>query len=291
MGGIVWLASYPKSGNTWMRVFLARLLADDGAPFDINHISRDLDEGLGIASERSAFDQLSGIDASELLPDEIDALRPRVYEAAAARATRQMFVKVHDAYLRTPAGEPLIPLSATRAAIYIVRNPLDVAVSLAFHEAVDFDRAIAQMGDGDHAFSSSLSRLPCQLRQRLSTWGGHVASWIDAPGLACHVMRFEDMLARPDETFARAVRFLGLPVDDASIRAALEGARFERLRGEEERDGFVEKPHRAARFFRAGRVGGWRDHLSAAQARRVVADHRDVMQRLDYLDRDGCARF
>ncbi len=97
MSGIIWLASYPKSGNTWMRVFLAHLVGEDSVDDGINNLGSRLNEGLGIASERLAFDQFSGLDASELLPDEIDTLRPRVYEAAAAQATRPMFVKVHDA--------------------------------------------------------------------------------------------------------------------------------------------------------------------------------------------------
>jgi hypothetical protein len=291
MSGIVWLASYPKSGNTWMRVFLAHLVADGDVDLGINNLARRLNDGLGIASERFAFDELSGLDASELLPDEIDILRPRVYEAAAARATRTLFVKVHDAYIETPAGEPLISPAATQAALYMVRNPLDVAVSLAFHDAVDFDAAIGQMANQDYAFSTVTTRLPLQLRQRLSSWSRHVASWIDALGIERCVVRYEDMVEHPAETFSRAARFLGLPCDDARIRDALDKASFERLRDEEERDGFVEKPRRMQRFFREGRVGGWRAHLSAGQAQRIIVDHGDMMQRLGYIDRDGAPRY
>ena len=74
----VWLASYPKSGNTWMRMLIANLSAKD-APADIN----DLPERGGIASARGPFDYLTLIDSGLLTHDEIDVLRPRVYEELA----------------------------------------------------------------------------------------------------------------------------------------------------------------------------------------------------------------
>src|SRR6185437_3073775 len=59
MSGIVWIASYPKSGNTWMRLVLAHLVGEDRAAFGINNFGRHLNDSLGIASERHAFDQFS----------------------------------------------------------------------------------------------------------------------------------------------------------------------------------------------------------------------------------------
>ena len=79
----VWLASYPKSGNTWFRLLVANLSADDGKPVDIN----DLPERGGIASARAPFDHLLLIDSGLLTHDEADSLRPRVYEELARGAT------------------------------------------------------------------------------------------------------------------------------------------------------------------------------------------------------------
>jgi hypothetical protein len=75
----VWLASYPKSGNTWLRMLIANLSAVDDRPVDIN----DLPERGGIGSARGPFDYLTLVDSSLLTHDEIDALRPRVYEELA----------------------------------------------------------------------------------------------------------------------------------------------------------------------------------------------------------------
>ncbi len=109
----IWLASYPKSGNTWFRMLVANLSATDGKPVDIN----DLPERGGIASARGPFDYLTLIDSGLLTHDEIDVLRPRVYEELARGAQDDeydkpdaappvRFVKAHDAYTLTPKGEP-----------------------------------------------------------------------------------------------------------------------------------------------------------------------------------------
>ena len=67
---IVWLASYPKSGNTWMRAFLTALLNPEKSGLDINNMVPST-----IASSRQLFDEMSGVSASDLLPDEIDRLK------------------------------------------------------------------------------------------------------------------------------------------------------------------------------------------------------------------------
>ena len=73
MSVIVWLASYPKSGNTWFRMLIANLLAQDETPADIN----DLPECRDIASAREWFDQATMIEAGLLTHNEVDCLRPR----------------------------------------------------------------------------------------------------------------------------------------------------------------------------------------------------------------------
>ncbi|NJK96875.1 MAG: sulfotransferase domain-containing protein, partial [Bacteroidales bacterium] len=120
---IIWLASYPKSGNTWFRAFLANLLHPGDKPADINEL-----EGGPIASSRALFDEATGLSSSDLTPAEIENLRPFVYRYIARNSTEIIFHKIHDAYTLTSEGVALVPAEATRCAIYFVRNPLDVAV-------------------------------------------------------------------------------------------------------------------------------------------------------------------
>ena len=280
MTGIVWLASYPKAGNTWFRVLLAHLRRDRPRPDTLDSL------GAVIASARSWIDTAAGLEASDLTADEIDALRPAVYAraAAASRAPEPRLHKIHDAFTTPADGRPVIPVDATRGAIYFVRNPLDVAVSLAHHSASDVDTAIARMANDGHALCRRTDRLQNQVRQHLSSWSSHARGWIDNGQVPVHVVRYEDMIEAPAATAAAALRFAGVERTSAEIERAVEASRFERLQALERAEGFGERPSADRPFFRRGIAGAWRDELSAEQAARVIRDHHEMMRRLGYLE-------
>ena len=282
MNRIIWLASYPKSGNTWFRVFLSNLLNDGDGPSDINDLER-----TPIASARGMFDDITGIEASDLGADEIDRLRPELYLHLSENAEQPLFMKIHDAWTRLPGGKPLIPSEATACALYFLRNPLDVAVSFAHHSGWDYDRTIEKMADVSFAFCDRPRRLHNQLRQKLLSWSGHVESWTGGPSFPVHVMRYEDMKTRPFETFEKAVSFMDLPYTGGQIEKALAHSAFDVVQKQEAQHGFREKSPASARFFRKGRTGSWREELNETQAERIVADHAQVMGRFGYLDENG----
>ncbi len=282
MGGIYWLASYPKSGNTWLRAFLHNLRVDGDAPVDINELTTG-----AIASGRGWIDDVLGFDSDHLTPDEVDRLRPDVYRWS-VHAEEVGYHKIHDAYTVLPDGEPLVSREGTLGAVYIVRNPLDVAPSTASHYGCTVDRAIAIMGFPELAVAARRDGIARQqVRQRLLSWSAHVASWIDAPGLRCEVVRYEDLAARPLETFTRAAAFLDLPTDRPRVEKAIRHSEFSELRRQEDERGFHERGSRSEPFFRRGRAGGWRDSLTPEQVERIIDDHGAVMRRIGYLDAGG----
>jgi hypothetical protein len=273
---IVWLASYPKSGNTWLRVVLSNYWSEGGQSADINRLDSP------IASRRQMFDLAAGVEASDLTHEEIDSLRPQVYRQIAANNRRTLYFKIHDAY----TGE-LIPADATRGAVYIIRNPLDVAVSYAHHSNAPVEKTIGWMRDEKYGTSGGRRRLFDQLRQRLRSWSGHVLSWVDQTAVPVHVMRYEDMHARPLETFGAALRFSGVDYDEERLRSSLDHSSFEKLRQIEQTAGFAERPAGVEAFFRKGQAGGWKEVLDQEQVERVVGDHAEAMRRFGYLDTDG----
>ena len=159
MSRTFWLASYPKSGNTWFRLMLASFRRE-GA-LDIN----DLAEPRGMASARSWFDHVMLFPSGLLTHEECDRLRPMVYAAndgpAGDRELDEIwtrtggarFVKTHDAYTSAAEGQPMMGgREAADGVILIVRDPRDVSASLANHNNVTLDQAINFMGHAEASF-------------------------------------------------------------------------------------------------------------------------------------------
>jgi hypothetical protein len=274
MGKIVWIASYPKSGNTWLRALLASLRTG-GGPVDINAL-----QSTDGAPDRHRFDEVLGIDSADLTSDEVDSLRPRVYELVAANADDLTFFKIHDALLKTLAGELIAPPAVTHGGVYAVRHPYAVAPSFANHLGVSVKRAVEVMNDRGYAFAPGDHAAAPQVRQRLLDWSGHVESWLAAP-FPVHVVRYEDLHAAPMKELSRLAEFLGWRVKPGVVRRAVSAARFDRLKSQEEESGFREGP-RGRTFFRRGERDSWRTELRPELADVLRARHSAVMLRLGY---------
>jgi len=273
---ITWLASYPKSGNTWMRAFLT---AWQAGAVDINGLHAG-----SVMNSRHLFDEEMGLASSDLSLAELFRLRGGFHIRMAASMRAPCFVKTHDAF-RLPGGEAcLFPAGASAGCVYIVRNPLDVAVSFAHHEARSIDWTIERMADPDARLNWWSSGISPSLPEALSTWSGHVTSWLDQTLVPVHPVSYEAMSRNPRAAFAGVLRFAGLEVDEGVLDAAIAASRFEVLRDQEAAAGFGEKTQTSESFFRQGRAGGWRDALTRDQIARIVEDHGPVMARLGYLD-------
>lgn len=280
MGSIVWLASYPKSGNTWLRALLINYLRDADQPADINDLR---DPRTAHAASRAMFDDVVGVEASALSKETVWRLRPQAYRQLAREADGSLVLKVHDAW-QADGGVELFPEDVTRGVVYLVRNPLDVAVSWANHLGVSADDAAARMCAEDPVRLDS-EAVTDHLPQLIGNWSAHVRSWVDATSLPTLLIRYEDLHTRTAELLTEFVAFCGLDVDAARTRKAVAYSSFGELRRQERENGFRERPPAAGdAFFRRGEIGGWRSELSTEASGRLIDAHRATMARLGYLD-------
>lgn len=273
MGGIIWLASYPKSGNTWMRAFLHNLMRNPDRPIEPSALTA-LTLGDGLAQ---FYQPHSPRPTVELSHEEIARLRPLVQRDLTRRSPDSVFVKTHN-WLGEDHGVPCISMEYTAGAIYIVRNPLDVVISLADHFGLSIDGAIERMADPLARTANAPHRVP----DVMSSWSNHVRSWTQTPSPRLHVIRYEDMLNKPLQAFGGVVRFLGLKPSRERLQKAIDFSSFGVLQKLEAEKGFTERSEFSERFFRKGRSGQWRDVLSEAQQRAILETHGEQMARFGY---------
>jgi len=274
MSSIVWLASYPKSGNTWVRAFLHNYLENSSEPADIN----SLDKYFADDSKPYWYQNHTDRPLHELSMRDICLLRCQVHQDIASSRAGSVIVKTHS-LLGAYDGIPLHEMSVTAGAIYVVRNPLDVVLSLADHFGISIDDAIAFMNDpatGSPTDEANVASV-------LGSWSGHVESWTSEESPSLHVVRYEDLIDRPLKAFAGIVSFLNLGRDAPAIKRAMRFSSFQALRSQESSKGFVEKSPNSARFFRAGRKNQWPGKLSRDQVTALVEAHREQMSRFRYV--------
>ncbi|SLN37574.1 Sulfotransferase domain protein [Roseovarius litorisediminis] len=257
---IIWLASYPKSGNTWIRSLLAHYFMPAGMAPDINNLRKFTTGDV----RQDFFDAAAGKPFRGETIEEWANIRQKAIRLIAASKQGSHFVKTHCQAVNY-LGADLIPPEVTQGAIYLIRNPFDLAPSFARHQSADIDAAIERMANPDSVMGTETG-----IYDALGRWDDHIKSWTTAPGLPRYVIRYEDMLDKPAKTVRSLLeKFLSVKFDNPRLARAIKANSFEAMKKQEETLGFSEKPRGMKSFFAKGQAGVWREDLTPEQVARI----------------------
>ncbi len=270
---IVWLASYPKSGNTWTRIFLSNYLVNAKEPIPINQAHRLVLIDCNTKTYRIAAGRDINVDDVELTL----SLRDKVLRGIIANDADINLVKTHNTR-NLVRGVTMIPDKYTRSAVYILRNPLDMVLSYARHYGLKIEDAVEAIS---HPYNAN-APTDETVTQFLGTWSDHVNSWTSGAHYPVLVLKYEDLLADPKRHFAKLIEHFGLPVDEERLERAIRFSSFKELKKQEEKSGFIERPEQSDKFFGKGTSGQWQSELSEEHVKYLRHEHRDVMERYGY---------
>ena len=274
---LVWLASYPRSGNTFTRILLANYLASEGDAYDLNllqdFIPSDTNENLW---------KSAGI--PPIRPDDWEGVwkaRPTVFAHYRKTKGRQALscLKTHSANIIT-FGAGGFDFRENDRALYIVRHPLDVLISLADFNGRDIESTIDVMTCSGFAVRKDGSG---RMEVR-GSWGEHVASWISSAPCPLLLVRYEELAAETERTLRDILSFLGIPIVERRVQQALALSRFDKLREQEAEGSFIEShaDTTSGRFFREGKSLQWLGKLGPEQASRLADACEKIMTPLGY---------
>lgn len=273
---INWLASYPKSGTTWIRMFLNAYMTK--FPLNLNsayqYVANDINPALMQLTTTKCVNDLS-VNEQFLYRT---AMLGNIVELC---PINNVCLKTHNAKVRVD-DIPAIPPNLSNFAIYVIRDPRDVCISLSNHMGLTIDETIGFMGNLSQAIEMPETRLV----HILLTWAKHVASWTtENENLQTMVLRYEDLLAEPREMFITILEALNLDkLNNAEERLdfALQESKFENLKKLEKVGGFIEQGVRGD-FFRVGSNGQWKSDLTEDERYQIESEHEDVMEEYGYI--------
>jgi len=258
---IHWLASFPKSGNTWVRFLWQAYVTGNG---DINANLR-----LSFADNlQSGYQQAAPFELAAMGREHRALLRPVVLMNLISQiALRPLVVKTHCAAFRVNSMD-LIPAELSKSYTYLIRDPRDVAVSYARHLGKTVDEAIEFMGDERHTLDGHAP-------QFVLGWSNNVKSWERMDGI---IVRYEDLKADPAYCFSAILKNWGVDPDPERVARAVELTEWDRMKKQEQEEGFIEAGE--GQFF-AG--SDWRKVLTDKQLEKIDRDHGETMRKYGYL--------
>tara|TARA_B100001057_G_scaffold450727_1_gene493065 strand:+ start:2138 stop:2971 length:834 start_codon:yes stop_codon:yes gene_type:complete len=276
---IIWLASYPKSGNTWLRMFLKSYFLKPNEKFSLNKSILDNFKAQGFPDHK-ILDHLK-IDYNKF--SEI-AKNWETMQDFINLNNRTNYVKTHNA-MCTVGPYKFSSTKNTKGAIYLVRDPRDVLVSLSHHNGYDFEKTFEHLTSsynfeypdtGDKRYKKSL----------IGNWSDHYKSWKNFKSCKTIIIKYEDMVLDEFNTFKKIMNYLteidGIVLDEEKLKKALKQTQFKELQKMENVEGFTEKGI-GKLFFRQGKIGGWKNDLSSDLIKKVEEKFSKEMAELGYL--------
>ena len=276
---IIWLASYPKSGNTWVRFFLKSYLS---SPDKNLSLESDINDNFYIKN----FPSIKLLDEMKIdylkLPNIVKNWLPMQDFINLNNKTN--FLKTHNA-MCTINNYPFTNINNTLGAIYIVRDPRDIAVSYADFLQISQEKVVDNMISSQHGEYPEVKGKSFHLTIT-GSWSDHYNSWKNYKGKKIIIIKYEDLISKTYETFSKIIKYLNsvnkVIFDEKRIKFSIEQTNFQNLRKLEEKEGFTEKGL-GKFFFRKGKIESWKQELSIDLVKIIEKKFEKEMLELKYL--------
>ncbi len=286
---IIWLASYPKSGNTWLRFFIISLLAGDKDNINLSHL-----KAITSFPTKSQFEGLVK-DFKSLV--EV-AKNWQIAQKKINFDKKIKFLKTHN-MLNRYKNSFFTDNENTLGTIYIARDPRNIITSLKNHFSyTEYDEAKKFLFNENQAIVLSNSQEKkiknqdnFQLPQFVGSWQTHYKSWKNMKKNLL-LIKYENLIKTPDLEFVKIAKFLEkmlkIRFTKKQIEKSIYLSSFDKLQKMEEKKGFIESTENKLtgqknKFFYLGPKNDWRKILDKEIADEISSRFEPEMKELGYL--------
>lgn len=279
---IIWLASYPKSGNTWVRSFLSSYYYTKDGSFNF-----DLLKNINQYPNKEFFDQ------KITYPGEIHKYWHTSQEKI-IKKNKNIFLKTHNSLLALNNFN-FTSQKYTKGVIYIIRDPRNILTSLKNHYSLSYNEALEFMtSDKKYIYDD---RNECKNDYStfhfLSSWANHYKSWTKNNLFPKLIIKYEDLITNPDRTFKKIINFvndtfqLDHQFNEVKFQNAIFNTSFKKLQSLEKQNKFTEnvysKENSKIKFFDLGPNNNWDKQLNDEIKKKANELFNDDIKYLNYV--------
>lgn len=274
---IIWLASYPKSGNTFLRSIIASLVYSEDGNFEMDKLAsiRQFPRTVHFEGLTNDTGNIHEIKKYWVAAQEKINLNNKV-----------IFFKTHNANIKID-NYPFTNKKNTLATIYVVRDPRNVVSSIAHHYSLSMNES-KKFILTQKSLRDTLEGEEKGILTPLGTWSDHYNSWtLHNNNLL--IIKYEDLINKPKEELDKIIIFLkpfiNFSVNENKINKIIETTKFDSLKKMEKEGKYDEYAHgrKNFNFFNKGPENKWQDNLEVDIKDEIEKKFYNLMKKLGYL--------
>ena len=279
---IVWLASYPKSGNTLLRSFISSYFFTKYGTFNFEILKK-----IPLFPSDFFFNELKldTLNELELIKNYINAQK-KLNEKNLKKTIQ--FLKTHSSFFKIN-NYNFTDSENSLGAIYVVRDPRDVAISFANHMSLSLDEAAKRL-----IYESGTINKKTKIKTYVGSWGFNYNSWKKIGNEKLLLLKYEDLISKKEQTIKKILNFLEnltnaqFNIDEKKIKNIISSTSFEKMQETEKKEGFFEaakdpQTGQVKKFFKSGTNNQWKKILDLKNKNIIEDKFKKEMSELGYL--------
>ena len=282
---IIWLASYPKSGNTWLRSFLSAYLYSENGIFNF----KQLENIKQFSSKDYNFKKIRNPDYQKIIPKNWIPTQKLINVDKKVH-----LLKTHNA-MCSINNYNFTDQHNTSAILYVVRDPRNIITSISNHYEISLDESFNFLTNTKKIIfpgNDIKNKNSIKDFNFLSDWSTHYRSWKNVNFCPVKIIKYEDLLSDTNKTFISILKFLSkhieVTINKSKVKNSIFSTNFEILKKLEKNDGFIESirskiNNKKIPFFNLGKENNWKKILDKKTAKNIESHFAKDMKELQYL--------